>query len=82
MVGVARLNLKRTETMNLDKLKEFLGKLSVHDLPLAAVVLGGIILLVLVFKSGKFLMKLVFLLIAVGLFAGAYWWHFHKAGGL
>src|SRR2546426_307490 len=55
--------------MNLDKAKSFFNNLSVHDLPLAAVALGGIILLVLVFKTGKFLMKLLFLLIALGLFA-------------
>ena len=64
--------------MSLEKFKEFFSKLSVHDLPQAAVAVGAIILLVLVFKTGKFLMRLAFLLIALALFAGAYWWHYHR----
>ncbi len=64
--------------MNFDKLKAFFSNLSAHDLALVAVALGAIILLVLVFKTGKFLIKLVFLLIALGLFAGAYWWLTHQ----
>jgi hypothetical protein len=64
--------------MNRDKLKEMFDKLSAHDLPTGAAALVGIVLLFLVFKKGKFFMKLVFFLIAVGLFAGAYRWHRHK----
>ena len=37
--------------------------------------LVGIILLVLVFKTGKAFTRFLFFIIAVGLFAGAYWWH-------
>ena len=64
--------------MNLDKVKSFFSNLGVNDLPLAAVVVGGILLLVLVFKVGKFFLRLLCLLLALGLFAGAYWWHTHK----
>lgn len=56
--------------MNLDKL-------SVQDLPVGAAALIGLVLLFLVFKTGKFFLKLTFLLITVGLFAAAYWWHTH-----
>ncbi len=41
--------------MNLDKL-------SVQDLPVGAAALIGLVLLFLVFKTGKFFMKLTFLL--------------------
>ena len=64
--------------MNLDKIKEFFSNLGNHDLPAGVAALIGIVLLFLLFKTGKFFMKLVFLLVAVGLFAGAYWWHTHK----
>jgi len=64
--------------MNLDKLKEFFDKLGVHDLPTGAAALVGLVLLVLVFKTGKSISRLVLFLIAVGLFAGAWWWHQHK----
>ncbi len=57
--------------MNLDKF-------SIHDLPTGAAALIGLVLLFLVFKTGKFLMKVILLLVAVGLFAGAYWLHTQK----
>jgi high-affinity Fe2+/Pb2+ permease len=40
--------------------------------------LAGIVLILFMFKTGKLLTKLLFFLIAAGLFAGAYWWHTHK----
>jgi len=64
--------------MNLDKIKEFFNNLSTHDLPSGAAVLLGIILLFLVFKSSKTAHRLLLFLIALGLFAGACWWHQHK----
>jgi hypothetical protein len=64
--------------MNLDNLKDFFKGLNKHDLPTGVAALAGIVLLFLIFKSGKFFMKLVFLLIAAALFAAAYWWHTHK----
>lgn len=64
--------------MNLDSVKDFFSNLSVHHLPTGVAALIGIVLLVLVFKAGKFLTKLVFFLLAAALFAGAYWWHYHK----
>ena len=63
--------------MNLGDLKESFGKFSPHDLPAGAAGLAGLVLLFLVFKTGKFFTKLVFFLIAVGLLVGAYWWHTH-----
>ena len=64
--------------MNLDKIKEFFNNLSTHDLPSGAAVLLGIILLFLLFKSSKTAHRLLLFLIALGLFAGACWWHQHK----
>ena len=64
--------------MNLDKSKEFFNNLSAHDLPTGAALLVGIILLVLVFKAGKSFVRFLLFLIAIGLLAGAWWWHTHK----
>jgi hypothetical protein len=64
--------------MNLDKIKEFFGGLGTHDLPAGGAGLVGVILLVLVFKSGKMTHRFLLFLISVGLFAGAWWWHTHK----
>lgn len=64
--------------MNLDQLKESLGKLSTHDLPTGAAALVGILLLFFMLKTAKIFMQLALLLVAFGLFAGAYWWHTHK----
>jgi hypothetical protein len=41
-------------------------------------VLVGIVLLFLVFRSGKSFAKVLLFLVAIGLFAGAYWWHVHR----
>jgi hypothetical protein len=64
--------------MNLDNIKEFFNNLSTHDLPAGGAGLVGIVLLVLAFKSGKSANRFWLFLIAIGLFAGAYWWHTHK----
>jgi hypothetical protein len=64
--------------MNLDKIKDFFHNLSHHDLVTGGAVLAGVVLLLLVFKAGKFFVRLLLFLIAVGLLAGAYWWHAHK----
>ncbi len=64
--------------MNLNKIKDFFNHLSTHDLPTGVAALAGIILLFLVFRTGKSFAKLLIFLIAIGLFAGAYWWHTHK----
>ena len=64
--------------MNLDKIKEFFSNLSTHDLPTGGAALIGIILLVLVFKTGKTVSRFLLFLLAIGLFAGAWWWHTHK----
>jgi hypothetical protein len=49
-----------------------------HDLPTGALAVIGVVLLVLVFRTGKLVMRLGFLLAAAGLFAAAYWWHFQR----
>jgi hypothetical protein len=49
-----------------------------HDLPTGALAVIGIVLLFLVFRTGKLAMRLVFVLIAAGLFAAAYWWHLQQ----
>jgi hypothetical protein len=64
--------------MNLDNIKDFFGQFDIKDLPAGGAALLGIILLVLVFKTGKAFTRFLFFIIAVGLFAGAWWWHLHK----
>lgn len=64
--------------MNTDNIKSFFSSFSAHDLPAGGAGLLGIVLLVLVFRSGKAGHRLLLFLIAIGLFAGAWWWHQHK----
>lgn len=61
--------------MNLESIRRFMGDLSLRDLPQGAAIAIAVLLLFLVFKTGKFFLKVVLLLLAAGLFAGAYWWH-------
>jgi hypothetical protein len=79
-VGEVRINGRMPAHlfMSLDKIKDFFSNLSAHDLPTAGAVLVGIVLLFLVFRSGKSFAKVLLFLVAIGLFAGAYWWHTHK----
>lgn len=62
----------------MDKIKDFFSDLSSHDLPTGGALLAGIVLFFLVFKAEKIFLRLSLLLIAAGLFAGAYWWHHHR----
>jgi len=78
MGHIGGLNDATIKNMKFDSINEFFSKLKAHDLPTGAAVLIGLVLIFLVFKTGKFLTKLMFLLIAAGLFAGAWWWHNHK----
>lgn len=64
--------------MNLDKIKDFFSDFGKHDLPTVAAVLVGMLLLYLLFRTGKALAKLLVFLLAIALFAGAWWWHNHK----
>jgi hypothetical protein len=64
--------------MNLDSIKAFFNNLSKLDLPTGGAALIGIVLLFLVFKVRKMTHRLLLFLIAIGLFAGAWWWHTHK----
>jgi len=61
--------------MNLDNDNGFFSNFSRHDLPAGGAGLVGIILLILVFKTRKTVHRLLLVLIALGLFAGAWWWH-------
>jgi hypothetical protein len=64
--------------MNLDGIKNFFSQLDIKDLPTGVAALVGIVLLILVFKTGKAISRFLLFIIAVGLFAGAWWWHQHK----
>jgi len=64
--------------MNLDKIKGFFSNLGEHELPTGGAVLVGLVLLFLVFRTGKSFTKILLFLVAIGLFAGAYWWHNHR----
>jgi hypothetical protein len=64
--------------MHYDKLKDFLGNLSQHDLATGAAAVVGIVLLVLIFRTGKSFGKVLLFLIAIGLFAGPYRWRNRK----
>jgi hypothetical protein len=64
--------------MNLDAVKNFFSNLNMHDLPAGGAGLIGIVLLVLVFRSGKTANRFLLFVIALGLFAGAWWWHEHR----
>jgi hypothetical protein len=64
--------------MNLDKIRNLFTHLSARDLPTGGAALAGTILLLLLFRTGKFFIRLMLFLIAIGLFAGAVWWHQHK----
>ncbi|MEJ0091145.1 MAG: hypothetical protein WDM80_15550 [Limisphaerales bacterium] len=59
-------------------MKDFFSQFTSKDLPTGGAVLVGIILLVLVFRAGKHLNRFLLFILAIGLFAGAYWWHQHK----
>jgi hypothetical protein len=75
---VARERAIASQNMNLDSIKEFFNKLDSHDWAAIGAGVAGLVLLMLVFKSGKMIFRLLCFLIAVGLFAGAWWWHTHK----
>jgi hypothetical protein len=62
----------------MDKIKDFFSQFDIKDLPTGGAALVGIILLFLVFKTGKTSNRFFLFIIAVGLFAGAVWWHLHK----
>jgi len=63
--------------MDFEYFKNTFGKLHGHNLPAYVAVLAGLLLLLLVFKTTKFVARLMFLIIATVLFAAAYWWYGH-----
>ena len=60
--------------MNLDSIKDFFSNLGTRDLPLAGAVLVAVPAIIFVFRTKQALLKLLLLLAAAGLVAGAYWW--------
>ena len=78
MGRIGRLNGRPFQSVNLDSSKELFSNLNARDLPSGAAALIGLVLLFLVFKTGKFFLKLTFLILTMGLFAAAYWWRTHQ----
>jgi len=61
--------------MNFDKL---ITRITSGEIPTGAMLLGGIVMFILALKVAKGLLKFMTILVALALFAGAAWWHFHK----
>ena len=61
--------------MTLDELTK---RFTSGEIPAGAMAIGGIVVLIIAFKAAKGFLKIIFLLAALALFAGATWWHFHK----
>ena len=59
--------------MNLDKIIDAIKSI---DLPTGSLSGGGIVLLLLALMFSKGVFKVAFVLLAIGLIAGAAWWHF------
>ena len=59
----------------MNKIKDFFDGPGNHDLRVAVAVLVGLMLLFLVFRTGKTFAKVIAVLAAVGLVATAWWWH-------
>jgi len=61
--------------MNLEEIVE---KIRASDIPVGILAGAGVILVLLAVKGGKATSKAFFLVIALGLFAGALWWHMQR----
>ena len=61
--------------MTLDELTK---RATSGEIPTGAMILGGVVVLLLALKAAKGLLKFMSILVALALFAGAAWWHFHK----
>ncbi|HWW00192.1 MAG TPA: hypothetical protein VNZ64_10895 [Candidatus Acidoferrum sp.] len=66
--------------MNWDKIKDtlHLDKLNSSDIPTGAFGIVGVVVLVIAFKSGKFVSKMLLGLAALVLAGAAVWWHLHN----
>jgi hypothetical protein len=66
--------------MNWDKIKNslHLGRLNSSDIPTGAFALTGVVVLIIAFKSGKFISKMLLGLVALALVGAAVWWHLHN----
>lgn len=61
--------------MTLDELTK---RFTSGEIPTGAMIVGGIVVLLVALKTAKGFLKLMTILVALALFAGAAWWHFHK----
>ncbi|TAL03384.1 MAG: hypothetical protein EPO07_06285 [Verrucomicrobia bacterium] len=61
--------------MSLD---ELIKQATSGEIPTGAMGGGGIIALLIALKMAKGFFKIIFILAALALLAGAAWWHFHK----
>jgi hypothetical protein len=63
-----------------DKIKDplHLDKLNSSDIPTGAFGVVGMVVLVIAFKSGKFISKMLLGLAALVLAGAAVWWHLHN----
>jgi hypothetical protein len=66
--------------MNWDKIKNslHLDRLNSSDIPTGAFAIIGVVVLVIAFKSGKFISKMLLGLVALALVGAAVWWHLHN----
>ena len=61
--------------MDLDGL---IKKITSGEIPTGVLAGGAIVVLLIALKAAKGFLKIIFLLAALALLAGAAWWHFHK----
>jgi len=61
-------------------LEDIIKKLTSGDIPAWAMGGAGIVLLLIVMKASKGFMKVILLLLALALLAGAVGWYLHKHG--
>jgi hypothetical protein len=62
----------------MNNLREVIDKVASGGIPAWAMGGAGIVLLLLALKAAKGLMKVVFVVLALALLAGAVWWYIHK----
>lgn len=62
----------------MNTLRDIIDKVTSGNIPAWAIGGAGIVLLLIVLKTAKGFMKVVFVVLALALLAGAVWWHIHK----
>jgi hypothetical protein len=58
--------------------KLHLDNLGISDIPTGVMIAVGVVIFLVALKTGKFLAKLLFFVIALGLVGTSVWWHFHR----